>query len=64
MTVTFAEKDGGGWGISQSAIRVRGDVPGMDRDAFLKAAEAAKDGCPVSQALKGNIEITVDADLA
>jgi lipoyl-dependent peroxiredoxin len=63
-TVTFAEQDAGGWKIVESHLRVRADVPGMTRDAFLAAADAAKDGCPVSQALKGNVAITLDADLA
>jgi lipoyl-dependent peroxiredoxin len=43
---------------------VRGSVPGLDAAAFEQAAEVAKDGCPVSNALKGNVEITVKAALA
>ncbi|MGH3109732.1 MAG: peroxiredoxin, partial [Gaiellaceae bacterium] len=39
-------------------------VPGMDEAAFVEAAEAAKTGCPVSKALAGVPEITVDASLA
>jgi organic hydroperoxide reductase OsmC/OhrA len=35
----------------------------MDADAFRQAAEAAKDGCPVSNALKGNVAFTLDAKL-
>jgi lipoyl-dependent peroxiredoxin len=64
VTVTFAEQDAGGWKIAESHIRVRADVPGITRDEFLAAAQGAKDGCPVSQALKGNLAITLDADLA
>ncbi len=64
VTVTFAEQDAGGWKITGSHIKVRGRVPGMARDAFIKAAEGASLGCPVSGALKGNLEITLDADLA
>jgi osmotically inducible protein OsmC len=37
-------------------------VPGLGADAFAEHAEAAKDGCPVSQALAG-VEITLDAAL-
>ena len=44
-------------------LRVRGRVPGIDAAAFTAAAEAARDGCPVSNALKGNVEITVEASL-
>src|SRR5215208_3605797 len=51
-----------GTGITKSALTVRGRVPGLDADGFREAAEAAKDGCPVSQALAGVPEITLDAD--
>ena len=44
-------------------MTVRGDVPGVDEDAFREAAEQAKEGCPVSKALQGNVELTVDAAL-
>jgi osmotically inducible protein OsmC len=53
----------GGEGIKSFAVTVRGDVPGIDEDAFREAAEQAKDGCPVSKALRGNVELTVDAAL-
>jgi lipoyl-dependent peroxiredoxin len=59
-TVTFVP----GTGITKSALTVRGTVPGVDESAFLAAAEAARDGCPVSQALAGVPEITVEASLA
>ena len=52
-----------GTGITKSALSVRGRVPGLDADGFREAAEAAKEGCPVSQALAGVPEITLDADL-
>jgi osmotically inducible protein OsmC len=58
-TLTFVP----GEGITKSALTVVGTVPGLDADAFAKAAEAAKDGCPVSGALKGNVELTLDARL-
>jgi lipoyl-dependent peroxiredoxin len=61
-TVTFAEVEGG-FKVASSALTVRGTVPGIDADGFRDAAHAAKDGCPVSGALKGNIEITVSAEL-
>ena len=50
--------------VSSSHITVRGVVPGVDADAFAEAAEGAKDNCPISGALKGNLEMTVDAQLA
>jgi lipoyl-dependent peroxiredoxin len=61
--VTF-DKVGEGWKVVSSALKVRGDVPGADEDAFRAAAEDARDNCPVSQALKGNVELSVDAALS
>jgi osmotically inducible protein OsmC len=61
--VTF-DKVGEGWGVTKSVLQVRGDVPGADDAAFKKAADAAKDGCPISKALKGNVEMSVQASLA
>jgi osmotically inducible protein OsmC len=60
--VTF-DKVGDGWKVVSSVLTVRGDVPGADEEAFRAAAEDAKDNCPVSQALKGNVELSVDAGL-
>jgi len=60
---TFAKTDEG-FRITQVNITVVGTVPGMDRDSFNKAAEAAGNGCPVSKALKGNVEIKVSTRLA
>jgi osmotically inducible protein OsmC len=62
-TVTF-EKREAGWVIASSVLTVTGTVPGIDADAFQALAEAAKDGCPVSSALKGNVELSVEARLA
>jgi osmotically inducible protein OsmC len=59
-TVTFVP----GTGITRSVLEVEGTVPGMDEDTFMSAAEEAKDGCPVSQALKGNVELELIARLA
>jgi osmotically inducible protein OsmC len=53
-----------GEGITRIALTVRGTVPGVDVDAFREAAEGAKENCPVSQALAGVPEITLDASLA
>jgi osmotically inducible protein OsmC len=58
-TVTFVP----GTGITMSALSVVGRVPGVDEESFRAAAEAAKEGCPVSGALKGNVELTLDARL-
>ena len=52
-----------GEGITGIHLTVRGDVPGMTAEQFADAAEAAKTGCPVSQALAGTT-ITLTANLA
>ena len=52
-----------GTGITGIKLTVRGVVEGMSNDDFVAAAEAAKIGCPVSQALTGTT-ITLDAALA
>lgn len=52
-----------GTGITKIALSVRGRVQGLDGTQFQKLAEEAKEGCPVSKALKGNVEITLDARL-
>ncbi len=52
-----------GTGITTSHLTVRASVPGITADDFATAAEAAKDGCPVSQALAG-VQISLDAALA
>jgi osmotically inducible protein OsmC len=53
-----------GTGITQMKLDVTGTVPGIDEAAFVTAAEGARDNCPVSGALKGNVEILLDARLA
>jgi lipoyl-dependent peroxiredoxin len=54
----------GGVQIRSIKLTVRGRVEGMDEDGFKAAAEGAKAGCPVSKALAGVPEITLDAALA
>jgi osmotically inducible protein OsmC len=49
--------------ITKMAITVKGQVDGIDQAAFESAAQEAGEGCPVSGALKGNVEITVSATL-
>jgi osmotically inducible protein OsmC len=58
------DKVGEGFGITKMELQIRGEVDGIDEDAFRQAAEQAKENCPVSQALKGNVEVTLDAALA
>ncbi len=49
--------------ITRSVLDVRGKVDGVDQAAFQQAAEGAKKNCPVSKALQGNVEITLEAKL-
>ena len=58
-----AEKREAGWTVVGSAIRVRATVPGATQESFQAAADKAKDGCPISRALKGNVELSVEATL-
>ena len=62
-TCTFAPAEGG-FKIASMELSVKGEVAGIDAAAFAAAAAAAKDGCPVSQALKGNVPVSVTAALA
>ena len=59
-TLTFQP----GQGIIRGALTVRGTVAGLDADGFQAAADDAKANCPVSQALTGIPDITLDAELA
>ena len=52
----------GGFKLTGITLTVRGEVDGLDEAGFVKAAEAAKAGCPVSKALTG-VEISLDAAL-
>jgi osmotically inducible protein OsmC len=52
-----------GEGVKASHIVVHGRVPGIDQVQFEQAAKSAGENCPISGALKGNIEISVDATL-
>jgi lipoyl-dependent peroxiredoxin len=55
-------KEGEGWAIQGVELTTRARVPGIDEETFRQAAEAAKEGCPVSKALAGT-EISLDATL-
>lgn len=57
------EMVGGGPKVTRMDLRVRGKVPGIDQTKFAEAAEAAKNGCPISGALKGNVEFALEAKL-
>ena len=57
------EKQGEGFKITRMMITVQAAVPGIDAAKFQSIAQATKEGCPVSTALKGNVQIDIDAKL-
>jgi lipoyl-dependent peroxiredoxin len=57
------DKVGEAFAITKMEISIRAEVEGIDDVGFREAAEGAKENCPVSQALKGNVEVTLDAQL-
>lgn len=57
------EKKGEGFAITRIDLEVTGQVPGISNEDFQTYAEQAKIGCPVSGALKGNVDISVSARL-
>jgi osmotically inducible protein OsmC len=50
--------------VTRSALEVRGKVDGIDEAAFRQAAETAKKNCPLSKAIQGNVDITMNAKLS
>jgi osmotically inducible protein OsmC len=61
-TVSF-EKVGDGFKVTRSNLHVRGRVPGLDESGFQEAARAGEEGCPISGAIRGNVEIGLEAEL-
>jgi osmotically inducible protein OsmC len=57
------EKVGDGFSITRMQLNVSARVPGIDNDAFQQIAAATKDGCPVSKAIAGNVDIQMNATL-
>jgi osmotically inducible protein OsmC len=62
--VCTLEQADAGYRITSMQLSVRGEVEGLDEDGFRAAAQEAKEGCPVSNALSDSIEISLDASLA
>jgi lipoyl-dependent peroxiredoxin len=63
VEVTFDQLESG-WKVASSTIKVTGKVPGIDKATFDRLADDAKDNCPISAALKGNVALAVEATLA
>lgn len=62
--VSTFEKTDAGFRLTKMHLTVVGTIPGLSAEDFATHAAAAKDGCPVSNALVGNVEISLEASLA
>jgi lipoyl-dependent peroxiredoxin len=66
LTVTatcYFERSGDGYAVTRMELDVRGEVPGMDAAGFEEAARAGEQGCPISNAIRGNVDIQLNAAL-
>ena len=61
-TATFDDVDGG-FRLTTMKLMIEGEVEGVDEETFRQAASDAAENCPVSQALQGNVDISLDAAL-
>lgn len=57
------EQVGAGFKVTTMDLNVRGKVPGLDQASFEKVAQQAEQSCPVSNALRNNVQISVKAYL-
>ena len=49
--------------VTKMVLDVRGRVPGLDAEGFQSASEQGEEGCPISNALRGNVDIQLNASL-
>ncbi|MGD2104948.1 MAG: OsmC family protein [Anaerolineae bacterium] len=64
VTIHLTSKEGGGFAITKSGLRVRGRVSDIDEERFEQLAEEADGSCPVSNLLRPGLEIELEAELA
>lgn len=57
------DKVGDGWRVTTMELSVKGKVPNIENSKFLELAQAAKEGCPISNAIRNNVQITLNATL-
>lgn len=62
-TCTAEKPENAGLEVKSMAIKVRAKVPGLDDETFRQIAKEAEQGCPIAAAIRGNVEITLDAAL-
>ena len=58
-----ADRVDGKWTVVSSRLTVRGRVPGLDEERFRALADGAKNGCPISRAIQGNVALSIEATL-
>jgi osmotically inducible protein OsmC len=57
------DKVGDNFKVTTMELTVQGKVPGLERSAFQEVAQAAEKGCPISNAIRNNVEIRLTAKL-
>lgn len=57
------DRVGDGWKVTTMNLEVHGRVPGIDQAQFEEAAKAGEKGCPISNAIRNNVEIKLTAKL-
>jgi len=57
------ERVGDGWNVTTSQLSVKGRVPSLDKTTFEEVARAAEKTCPISNAIRNNVDITLSASL-
>jgi osmotically inducible protein OsmC len=62
--VVRLERTDAGWRVRSSRLAVRAMIPGLDGARFRAFVNAATEACPLTQALRGNVEVSVDGTLA
>jgi lipoyl-dependent peroxiredoxin len=64
QAVATFDKVGEAWRVTTMELSVTGQVPKISKEKFDELAWAAKEGCPISNAIKGNVEIRLTTQLA
>ena len=57
------DKVGAGFKVTTMELTVHGKVPGLQSSAFQETAKEAEAGCPISNAIRNNVEIRLTAIL-
>ncbi|MEO9171296.1 MAG: OsmC family protein [Candidatus Baltobacteraceae bacterium] len=63
QAVCTVDQVDGGFKITRVRLRVAGDVPGITKEQFVDFANQAEKQCPVSNALRNNVEVVVEPEL-